>query len=52
MTKEDLRIKIKASPTTIASMGKNHNVSLNVIDRICQILNCEPSDIMEYVKDK
>ncbi len=50
LTKEELRIKANMSPTTIASMGKNKPVSLDVIDRICNALECKPMDIMEYKK--
>ncbi|NLB81891.1 MAG: helix-turn-helix transcriptional regulator [Clostridiaceae bacterium] len=49
MTKEALRIKIKASPATISKMGRDENVHLDVIDRICTELKCAPSDILEYV---
>lgn len=49
MTKEDLRVKIRASPATIAKMGKGEKVSLDVIERICAVLDCQPGDIMEYV---
>ncbi len=51
MTKEDLRIKIGASPATIAKMGKGEKVSLDVIERICAVLHCQPGDILEYVPD-
>lgn len=51
MTKEDLRLGIKTSPSTIAKMGKNEYVSLDVIDRICNYLDCEISDVIEHVKD-
>ena len=50
MTKEDLRKKIGISPNTMAKMGKNGNVSLDVIDKICKVLECKPEDIMEYVE--
>jgi DNA-binding Xre family transcriptional regulator len=49
MTKEDLRTKIGASPATIAKMGKGEKVSLDVIERVCELLNVQPGDIMEYV---
>lgn len=48
MTKEDLRILIKASPTTIAAMGKGEGISPKVLERICKSMNCQPGDIMEY----
>ena len=51
MSKSDLRDKIGSSQTTMVNMGNNVNVSLNIIDRICQVLFCTPDDIMEYIVD-
>lgn len=52
ITKEELRLKIGASSTTIAKLSSNKNVSLNVIDKICKALDCQPGDIMEYEDDE
>ena len=49
MTKEELRNLIKASPTTIAAMGKGQGISPKVLERLCLALNCQPGDIMEYI---
>jgi|GEM_PF-226882 Predicted transcriptional regulator len=49
MTKDELRNKIGASQTTIVKLGRNENVSLDVIDRICETLNCTPDDIYDYI---
>lgn len=49
MTKENFRILIKASPTTIAAMGKGEGISPKVLDRICTAFNCQPGDIMEHI---
>lgn len=49
MTKENFRILIKASPTTIAAMGKGDGISPKVLERICIAFDCQPGDIMEYV---
>lgn len=29
----------------------NHNVEVNTIDRLCNILNCSVSDVMEHFPD-
>ncbi len=50
MTKEDLRIAIKASPTTIASISKNEPLTLKTINKICKVLQCQPGDILEYTE--
>jgi len=52
MTKEDFRKLIKASPTTIAAMGKGDGISPKVLSRICAAFNCQPGDIMEYIDDQ
>lgn len=49
MTKENFRTLIKASPTTIAAMGKGEGISPKVLERICIAFDCQPGDIMEYV---
>lgn len=52
MTKEQFRILIKASPTTIAAMGKGEGISPKVLERICNSLDVQPGDIMEVVKQE
>ncbi|MDD3305555.1 MAG: helix-turn-helix transcriptional regulator [Acetobacterium sp.] len=52
MTKEDFRKLIKASPTTIAAMGKGDGISPKVLERICKALQCQPGDIMEYLEEE
>ena len=50
MTKEDLRIALKLSPTTIAKMGKDQNVSMDVLDKICAHFSCEISQVIEWYR--
>ena len=38
-------------PTSIAKMGKDEFVDTKILHRICEILNCDFSDIIEYVPD-
>lgn len=35
----------------MAKMGKEEPVNLKVIDSICQVLNVQPGDILEYIPD-
>ena len=35
---------------TVAKLTKNENVTCEVISHLCKLLNCQPSQIMEYVK--
>lgn len=49
--KEELRKKICVSPATMAKISKNEYVSLEVINKICDVLDCQPGDIMEFVRE-
>lgn len=50
MTKTDLRKMTDIAPSTLSKMGRNEYVSLEVLVRICVVLNCELSDIAEIEK--
>lgn len=39
------------SSVTLAKLGKGDSVTTDVICRICNFLDCQPGDIMEYIKD-
>ena len=52
MNKVELRDAIGITPATLAKMGKNKNVSMEVLGRICQTLNCNIGDILDYVEDE
>ncbi|MDR1549546.1 MAG: helix-turn-helix transcriptional regulator [Hungatella sp.] len=49
--KQDLRSLIGCSSNTISKMSKNQYVSMANIDAICFVLNCEISDIIEYIEN-
>jgi DNA-binding Xre family transcriptional regulator len=51
MNKSDLREAVKTSPNTIAKLGKNEPVSLDVLIRICKVLECDIGDIIEIVEE-
>lgn len=50
MTKTQLREKANFSMQTLASMGKNKYISMEIIDKICNALDCEISDIIKHEK--
>lgn len=50
LKKTDL-LEIISSPT-LAKLNKGENIQTEVIDKICIFLECQPSDIMEVIKDK
>ena len=47
MNKTTLQERVGMSPNTMAKMGKNENVSMEVLLRICKELQCDIGDIME-----
>lgn len=49
MKKKELGKAAGISNSLIAKMGKNENVTVDVLVRICSALNCEIDDIMELV---
>ena len=51
INKEELRQSIGMSSATLAKLGKNEIVSMNVIARICENLNCDVGDIVSYVEE-
>lgn len=38
-------------PSIVNKLRKNDKVNIDTIDRICALLDCQPGDIMEYVKE-
>lgn len=52
MTKTDLRKQAKISSSTLAKIGKQEMVSSDVLIKICNVLQCDISDIVELIKDE
>ncbi|MCR4885076.1 MAG: helix-turn-helix transcriptional regulator [Clostridiales bacterium] len=52
MLKKDLRMAANLSTNVIAKMGKNQDVSTESLRKICKALDCDISDIVEFVKDE
>lgn len=51
MKKKDLSEAAGISNSLIAKMGKNENVTVEVLVKICTALDCSIEDIMELVSD-
>lgn len=47
LTKAQLRKDAKLSPATLTKLNKNEYVSLEILTRICAVLNCDIGDIVE-----
>lgn len=48
--KVDLRKTYKINPKTVDSLVNNRSVTVDTIIQLCEILDCQPGDLMEYVK--
>lgn len=51
MMKKDLQVKANISWATVTKMSKNETVSMEVLMKICQALDCRIEDIVEFVPD-
>ena len=51
MMKTDLIKAAKISTNAMAKLGKNEDVRLEVLVKICKTLDCKLDDIAEYIAD-
>lgn len=50
MKKQDLKEKASISKGTVTKLGKNQNVSVEILVKICTALDCSIEDIVEILK--
>ncbi len=51
MYKKDLAARLNISSATLAKMGKGESVSMDVLERICDYMDCNIGDIMSFEKE-
>lgn len=53
MTQKDLAEKTGIRPPTISAIctGAIKHLPVDALDKICKVLNCQPSDLMEYIEE-
>lgn len=51
MSKADLRKAADITPNTMTKLRRDETVNLAILGRICETLDCDFGDIMEYVKE-
>lgn len=51
MSKTELRLKAGISTRQLAKLGRNEDVSTEVIAKICEALDCEIIDVVEIKKE-
>ncbi len=50
--RSDLRTLTGIGTNTLAKLSKNQQVSMDVLLKICNKLDCDISDICEFIKEK
>lgn len=54
MKLNELADKVNISPVNLSNLktGKVKAIRFSTLDAICQVLNCQPGDIIEHTPDK
>lgn len=51
MKKKDLQELAGISSASITKMAKNENINTETLQKVCNALNCDISDIMEMINE-
>ena len=51
MYKKDLAAELNLSSATLAKMGKGEHVSMEVLEKICEYLDCNIGDIVSFERE-
>ena len=51
MTKPQLRKATNVSPSIFTKLNKNELVAMDVLVKICRVLDCDFGDLIHYEKD-
>ena len=51
LKKSDLNRLTGISDSTMAKLTKGENVNTDILERICKALECQVSDIVEYISE-
>ena len=52
ISKQDFQKAIGCGSNTMQAMRDNNYVNLKTIDKICEFLECQPGDVIEYLSQK
>lgn len=52
MNKAELRSLTGLSPNTMARLSKGESVKMDIVGRICEQLNCNVGDIVDYIPEQ
>ena len=53
MTQKELAERTGIRPPTVSAIctGTVKHLPVDALDKICEVLNCQPADLMEYIED-
>ncbi|MCF2595299.1 helix-turn-helix domain-containing protein [Pseudoflavonifractor phocaeensis] len=53
MTQKELAERTGIRPPTVSAIctGAIKHLPVEALDKICEVLDCQPADLMEYVKE-
>lgn len=51
MNRTQLKEKAKISTNAVAKLGKNEPISMETLEKICKVFECNIGEIMEFVYD-
>lgn len=53
MTQKELAERTGIRPPTISAIcvGTVKHLPIDALDKICEVLDCQPADLMEYIKE-
>lgn len=54
MTQKELAEKTGIRPPTVSAIcvGTVKHLPIDALDKICEVLDCQPADLMEYIPDE
>ena len=52
MNRSELRVKAGISTRQLAKLGKNENVTTDVLVKVCKALDCNVDEIMDILEKK
>lgn len=52
MKRKDLKEKAEVSQNVMARLSKNQAVTMETMEKICSVLQCDIGDVMEFIPEE
>ena len=52
MNKTQLRTAAKVSSNAMAKLGRDESVSIETLEKICSVLQCDIGDVTEFIPEE